>query len=435
VGAVLHLSRPARLHYRWVILAVTSLTVLMAAGVTAVPAVLIHPLEVEFGWDRAAIALAVSINVLLYGLAGPFAGGLMLRFGPRRVMLTSLILIAFGVAATTQLRSLLQLYLLWGVVVGLGTGSTALVLSATVVNRWFTTHRGLALGLLGAATSTGRLIFLPLLAAVVIALGWQAVGWIVAGCITLFALPLVALLMRDSPAQMGLTPSRGVSAAASADTPAPDSSAEPLVPLRTALRHGDFWRLWLTFAICGATTNGLIGTHLLPHAIDLGLSEVAAAGALALMGVLDIVGTLGSGWLSDRYDKRVLLAWYYGLRGVSLLFLPYADGLTTLALFGVVYGLDWIATVPPTAGLASDLFGKRSGPILFGWIFFGHQVGAAFAAYGAGLFRVWFGDYGVAFTTAGLLAVGAAVLALTIRQHPGGIPAAVGLPAPTPASR
>jgi sugar phosphate permease len=431
---VLHEPRPARLHYGWVILAVTGLTVLMAAGVTAVPAVLIHPLEVEFGWDRAALALAVSINVLLYGLAGPFAGGLMLRVGPRRVMLTSLVLIACGVAATTQLRSLVELYLLWGVVVGLGTGSTALVLSATVVNRWFTTHRGLALGLLGAATSTGRLIFLPLLAAVVVSLGWQAVGWVVAGCIALLVLPLVALLMRDSPAPVGLTPYRGTSAAA-ADPPAPDPGAEPRVPLSTALRQGDFWRLWLTFAVCGATTNGLIGTHLIPHAIDLGLSAVAAAGALALMCVLDIVGTLGSGWLSDRCDKRVLLAWYYGLRGVSLLFLPYAEGLTTLALFGVVYGLDWIATVPPTAGLASDLFGKRSGPILFGWIFFGHQVGAAVAAYGAGLFRVWFGDYGMAFTIAGLLAVGAAGLALTIRQRPGGVPAAISLAAPTPASR
>jgi sugar phosphate permease len=432
---VVHAPRRARLHYGWVILAVTCLTVLMAAGVTAVPAVLIHPLEVEFGWDRAALALAVSINVLLYGLAGPFAGGLMLRFGPRRVMLTSLALIACGVAATTQLHSLLQLYLLWGVVVGLGTGSTALVLSATVVNRWFTTHRGLALGLLGAATSTGRLIFLPLLAAVVVALGWQAVGWVVAGCIILLVLPLVAVFMRDAPAQMGLTPYRGVSAAASADTTAPDAGPEPLVPLWTALRHGDFWRLWLTFAICGATTNGLIGTHLIPHAIDLGLSAVAAAGTLALMGVLDIVGTLGSGWLSDRVDKRLLLAWYYGLRGVSLLVLPYADDLTTLALFGVVYGLDWIATVPPTAGLASELFGKRSGPILFGWIFFGHQVGAAVAAYGAGVFRVWFGDYGVAFTTAGLLAVGAAGLALTIRYRRSGVPEAIGLPSPTPASR
>jgi MFS family permease len=417
VVTVLHIASPAHLHYGWVILGVTCLTVLMAAGVTAVPAVLIHPLEVEFGWDRAAVALAVSINVLLYGLAGPFAGGLMLRFGPRRVMLTSLILIACGVAATTQLRSLAQLYLLWGVVVGLGTGSTALVLSATVVNRWFTTRRGLALGLLGAATSTGRLIFLPLLAAVVVALGWQAVGWVVAGCVALLVLPLVALLMRDSPAQIGSAPYPGVRTAVSAGTAASDSGADPPVPLRTALRHGDFWRLWLTFAICGATTNGLIGTHLIPHAIDMGFSEVAAAGTLAMMGVLDIVGTLGSGWLSDRFDKRLLLAWYYGLRGLGLLYLPYADDLTKLALFGVVYGLDWIATVPPTAGLASDIFGKRSGPILFGWIFFGHQVGAAVAAYGAGVFRVWFGDYGEAFATAGLLAVGAAVLALTIRHR------------------
>jgi len=188
------------------------------------------------------------------------------------------------------------------------------------------------------------------------------------------------------------------------------------VPLGVALRQGDFWRLWLTFAICGATTNGLIGTHLILHAIDQGLSAVAAATTLAMMGLLDIVGTLGSGWLSDRYDKRILLAGYYGLRGLSLLYLPFADNLTKLALFGVVYGLDWIATVPPTAGLATDLFGSRSGPILFGWVFFGHQVGAALAAYGGGLLRVWLGTYHVAFTTAGLLALGAAGLVLTIRQ-------------------
>jgi MFS family permease len=408
--------RPARLHYAWVILAVTCLTVVLTAGVTAVPAVLIHPLEVAFGWDRATIALAVSINVFLYGLAGPFAGRLMLRIGPRRVMLLSLLLIAAGVAASTQIQTVFQLYLLWGVVVGVGTGSTALVLSATVVNRWFTTQRGLALGLLGAASSTGRLVFLPLLALVVTALGWQAVGWVVAGCLLVIAVPLVALLMRDTPAALRLAPyGTGHAAASGNPTTAPAPEA-PLVPLSAALRQGDFWRLWLTFAICGATTNGLIGTHLIPHALDQGLSAVAAATTLAMMGILDIVGTLGSGWLSDRYDKRVLLAAYYGLRGLSLLYLPYADDLTTLALFGVVYGLDWIATVPPTVGLATDLFGPRSGPILFGWIFFGHQVGAALAAYGGGLLRVWFGTYQMAFTTAGLLALGAALLVLTIRQ-------------------
>jgi len=411
--------RPARLHYAWVILAVTCLTVVLTAGVTAVPAVLIHPLEVAFGWDRAAIALAVSINVFLYGLAGPFAGRVMLRVGPRRVMLTSLLLIASGVAASTQARTLLHLYLLWGVVVGVGTGSTALVLSATVVNRWFSRQRGLALGLLGAASSTGRLVFLPLLATIVTALGWQAVGWVVAGGLLLVAVPLVALLMRDTPASLGLTPyGTGHDLASGLPPTAPPPEA-PLAPFGVALRQGDFWRLWLTFAICGATTNGLIGTHLIPHAIDQGLSAVAAATTLAMMGVLDIVGTLGSGWLSDRYDKRVLLAGYYGLRGLSLLYLPYANDLTKLALFGVVYGLDWIATVPPTAGLATDLFGTRSGPILFGWVFFGHQVGAALAAYGGGLLRVWLGTYQVAFTTAGLLALGAAVLALTLRQGRG----------------
>src|SRR5215471_15175230 len=287
-------QRSARLHYAWVVLAVTCLTVVMTAGVTAVPAVLIHPLEVAFGWDRAAIALAVSINVLLYGLAGPFAGRVMLRVGPRRVMLLSLLLIAGGVAASTQVRTLLHLYLLWGVVVGVGTGSTALVLSATVVNRWFTTQRGLAIGLLGAASSTGRLVFLPLLATIVAALGWQAVGWVVAGCVLLLAVPLVAVLMRDTPAAMGLTP-YGMEYGPASGLPRPATPPEELlVPLRAALRHGDFWRLWLTFAICGATTNGLIGTHLIPHAIDQGLSAVAAATTLAMMGMLDIVGTLGS---------------------------------------------------------------------------------------------------------------------------------------------
>jgi predicted MFS family arabinose efflux permease len=228
--------------------------------------------------------------------------------------------------------------------------------------------------------------------------------------------------MRDAPEDMGLTPYGTWHDSASAlpsTAPLPEA---PLVSLGAALRHGDFWRLWITFAICGATTNGLIGTHLIPHAIDQGLSAVAAATTLAMMGILDIVGTLGSGWLSDRYDKRILLAGYYGLRGLSLLYLPYADDLTKLALFGVVYGLDWIATVPPTAGLASDIFGTRSGPILFGWVFFGHQVGAALAAYGGGLLRVWFGTYGVAFTTAGLLALGAAVLVLTIRQGRKSVP-------------
>ena len=413
-------NRPARLHYAWVILAVTCLTVVMTAGVTAVPAVLIHPLEVAFGWDRAAIALAVSINVFLYGLAGPFAGRLMLRVGPRRVMLTSLLLIAVGVVAATQIRTLLHLYLLWGVVVGIGTGSTALVLSATVVNRWFTSQRGLALGLLGAASSTGRLVFLPLLATIVAALGWQAVGWVVAGGLLVLAVPLVAVFMRDTPAALGLTPygtAHDMASGSPATTPAPEA---PLVPLRVALRQGDFWRLWLTFAICGATTNGLIGTHLIPHAIDQGLSAVAAATTLAHDGGPRycrarsapagsvIAMTNASCWRPTM-----------GCGGCHCCTLPYADDLTKLALFGVVYGLDWIATVPPTAGLASDLFGPRSGPILFGWVFFGHQVGAALAAYGGGLLRVWLGTYHVAFTTAGLLALGAAALVLTIRQGRG----------------
>jgi len=374
------------------------------------------PLEREFGWTRATVSFAVSINLLLYGLSGPFMAGLMDRLGIRRVMVTSLALVAAGVALTTLMTASWQLALLWGVVVGLGTGTMASVLGAMVANRWFTERRGLVLGLLTASSATGQLLFLPLLASMVVNLGWRSAVLLVAG-VALVVLPLVALLMRDDPRDVGLRPFGEPDAPI---TPRPPRApiAAPLVGLALGLRSRDFWLLAGSFFICGLSTNGLIGTHLIPATMEHGISEVTAASLLASIGVLDILGTTVSGWLSDRWDNRYLLCWYYGLRGLSLLFLPYAFGSAYLglAVFVIFYGLDWVATVPPTARLAADTFGRENVGIMFGWIAASHQLGAATAAYGGGLLRTWLGDYQVTFMSAGLVCLIAAGLVLRIGQ-------------------
>ncbi|HEX3176805.1 MAG TPA: MFS transporter [Methylomirabilota bacterium] len=409
----------ARVHYGWIVAAVTFLTLLAAAGIRSAPGVLIIPLEREFGWTRATVALAVSINLLLYGLSGPFAAALMDRLGIRRVMVAALAVVAAGVALTTKMTAAWQLALLWGVVVGLGTGAMAGVLGAMVANRWFTERRGLVLGMLTASSATGQLLFLPLLASMVVHLGWRSAVLLVAG-VALLVLPLVAWLMRDDPRDIGLRPFGEPAGAPVAPRPPRPSLAAPLVGLARGLRSRDFWLLAGSFFICGLSTNGLIGTHLIPASMEHGIEEVAAASMLASIGVLDIIGTTVSGWLSDRWDNRYLLCWYYGLRGLSLLFLPYALGSTYLGLaaFVVFYGLDWVATVPPTSRLAADTFGRANVGIMYGWIATSHQLGAATAAYGGGLLRTWLGDYQVTFVTAGLACLVAAGLVLRIGQTP-----------------
>jgi len=425
-------TRPAgsSWHPAWLALAVTFLVLLSAAAVRATPGVLFLPLEHEFRWSRSTVSLAVSVNILLYGLVGPFAGALMQRLGVRRTTLIALTLLAAGVSLATLVRQPWELVLLWGVVVGAGSGMAALVLGATIVNRWFVARRGLAMGILTASTATGQLIFLPLLASVIERHGWRFGILIVAAAAALM-IPIVFALLRERPADLGITAYGGTAdAAPTAATANPARIA--IEALADGLRSRDFWLLTLTFVICGASTNGLVGTHLIPAAHDHGIPEVRAAGLLAIMGVFDLAGTTASGWLSDRWDSRRLLAWYYGLRGLSLLFLPLALGTpgTAIWVFAVFYGLDWIATVPPTVKLATDAFGSARAPVMFGWIAAGHQVGAALTALTAGWVRTTLGDYQVAFWASGGLCLVAALLALQVRGGAASRASALGSPLP-----
>ena len=406
-------------HYAWIVLAITFVVLLISAATRATPGVLMVPLEQEFGWSRATISIAISINLLLYGLTGPFAAGLVNRYGPRRVMAVAAFLMGLGTLATITMKHPWQLIALWGVVVGTGTGIIAIVLGATVVQRWFYLHRGLALGLLTASSATGQLIFLPVLAQLVVSSGWR---WavIVVAAVALLIAPITFLVMRDRPQEKGLTP---LGLPDTETIPAP-ATGNPFVAavgaLRMASRSREFWILAGSFFICGASTNGLIGTHLIPACMDHGIPEVQAAGLLAMMGVFDLVGTTGSGWLSDRYDSRILLMTYYGLRGLALLYLPYGfiSESHGLSLFAVFYGLDWIATVPPTVALTRQAFGAEKAGLVFGWIMAAHQVGAAVAASFAGFIRTTEGNYDHAFIFAGVLCVISAVGVLFAGKRP-----------------
>ncbi|MHB1133566.1 MAG: MFS transporter [Chloroflexota bacterium] len=395
-----------RFYYGWVVVGVTALALLISAGVRSAPSVLVHPLETEFGWSRAAIAFAISLGLLLYGLAGPLSGSLIDRYGPKPLLLGGLALSALSMGAAATLSQLWQLNLFLGILGGLGTGAAASVLGAAVANRWFVARRGLVMGLFGAAASAGQLIFIPALMFLVVTLGWRGSVALLAVAAGLALLPAL-FFMRNDPADLGLRP-YGAGAAASVEA----GSDEGV--LRRAVRAPAFWLLSGSFFICGATSSGLIGTHLIPHAIDHGVAEVTAAGVLGLMGTMNFIGTLGSGWLTDRLPPHLLLVGYYGFRSLSLFLLPFVGDAAGLSVFAVIYGLDFMATVPPTSALAADLFGRRHVGTVFGWIFFSHQVGAALAAWLGGLVHDALGDYGAAFLAAGLLAVTAALLSLRL---------------------
>jgi predicted MFS family arabinose efflux permease len=391
----------ARLHYAWIVAGVTFLVLLVTAGIRATPGVLMVPLEAEFGWTSAAISTAIAINLVLFGLIGPFAASLMDRWGLRRLVLCALLLLAASVGLTTLMKSQWQLVLLWGVCVGSGTGVTALVLAAVVANRWFDKHRGLVLGGLTAANATGQLLFLPLLARLLEHFGWRSVSLVVAGSAAVVFI-FVFALMRDRPSEMALEPYGRIDEGGSVEVHG-GPSLRPIEGLRHAMRSPAFWVLAGSFFVCGASTNGLIGTHLIPACHDYGIPEVRAAGLLALMGIFDIAGTTASGWLSDRVPSRYLLFSYYLLRGLSLLFLPHtlAHSQSDLSWFAVFYGLDWVATVPPTVRLTSDCFGRENAGVIYGWIGAAHQLGAALAAVGAGVIRTHAGDYRDAFWISG----------------------------------
>ncbi|WP_049802575.1 MFS transporter, partial [Bradyrhizobium japonicum] len=399
---------------------VTFLTALISAGTVGAPGVFIVPLQHEFGWSTAQISSALSIRFILFGLMAPFAAALLNRYGLRNVTLAAQLIVVSALVLSLGMTQVWQLVLLWGVVIGIGTGMTALVLGATIATRWFAARRGLVVGIMTASVATGQLVFLPLLASLTERYGWRlALGFV---CIALGVSAVAVLLaMRDRPSDVGLRP---FGDEGTEPLPAPPVShgsitGVALGTLRDASKSRAFWILFATFFVCGASTNGLVQVHLIPMCLDFGIPQVQAASLLAAMGIFDFFGTIMSGWLSDRYDNRYLLFWYYGLRGLSLIFLPFSDfSFYGLSIFAMFYGLDWIATVPPTVRLTAQKFGPERANLVFGWIFAGHQLGAGTAAFGAGFSRTVYESYLPAFFIAGALCVFASLIVLALSRQP-----------------
>jgi predicted MFS family arabinose efflux permease len=422
-----------RFNYVWIVVGIIFLVLLSAAGIRATPSVMILPLEHEFGWTVTTISFVISVNIALYGLIGPFSAAAMQRYGIRPIVLGALMLLAIGTFASTFMTMPWHMVLAWGILVGAGSGVAANTLAATIVSRWFETRRGLAMGLLTASSATGQMVFLPLMAYMVEHFGWRSVAILVASVAAL-AIPLVAIFLPERPQDIGL---KRYGQHDELPPEAVNKGKNPLTiafgALGKAVKIRDFWLLFFSFFICGMSTNGYIGSHFIAMCGDYGITAVGGASILAAMGMLDLVGTTMSGWLSDRYNPRVLLFWYYGLRGVALIFLPHAFGLSYFGLpvFALFYGLDWIATVPPTVRLANDVFGRLAAPIVFGWIVAGHQLGAASATMLAGSLRNSLGSYTLSSMLMGGACIIAAVLVLRIKgQHVGGdlIP---GIPVPS----
>jgi predicted MFS family arabinose efflux permease len=398
-----------RIHPAWFVAVTAFVALVGAAGFRAAPGALFVPLHDEFGWSTSIMSLAVSINLLLYGLTAPFAAALMDKFGIRKVTTVALLMVALGSGLTVFMTESFQLLVTWGVLIGLGTGSMAMVFAATIANRWFIERRGLVMGILTAGGATGQLVFLPIVAALAESVGWRTASLTIAGA-ALVVVPLVIRFIGDFPEDRRLAPY-----GAPADWQPPvretgGSARRAIDALRDATHVPAFWALAAAFAICGATTNGLVGIHFIPSAHDHGMDQTTAAGLLAVVGIFDIAGTVASGWFTDRYDPRLLLAGYYAFRGVGLVLLPTllsSSVRPSIVAFVVIYGLDWVATVPPTVALCREIFGEQ-GTIVFGWVFASHQLGAAAAALVAGVIRDQTGSYSLAwFGGAGLCAVAA----------------------------
>jgi MFS family permease len=412
---------PRGIHYAWIVMGVAFLTMLVSSAALGLPGVFLTPLSREFGWSTAQISTALAVRFALYGLIGPFAAILIERYGLRRIVCLALALVALGLLLVTRMTRLWELVVLWGFVLGGGSGLTALVLGATVANRWFEKRRGLVLGVLTASSATGQLIFLPLVSSWIVRHGWRvALAPISLSCVGVAVLAF--LLLDNRPRDVGLT---AFGAGPESPQNAPSwhpSLLEPFRALAGVSHSMTFWVLFGTFFVCGLSTNGLIQTHFISLCGDYGLAAIPAASVLAMIGAFDFVGTIASGWLSDRFDNRKLLFWYYGLRGLSLLWLPHSDfTLYGLSMFAMFYGLDWIATVPPTVKLAITAFGGERSAMIFGWIFAAHQLGGATAAYGAGLTRTLLLSYTPALYAAGAacLVAAAAIFLIPGRSAPG----------------
>ena len=409
------------LFYGWVVVGVTAIVVLITAGVRSAPGAFLLTMTAEPGWSTASVSFAAAAGLIVFGFAGPVSGWLMGRIGVKNVVLLSLAITGVALLATSLTREIWQLTLLFGLLSGLGTGLVASVLGPTVATRWFVKDRGLVVGIFGASNSAGQLVFFPVLTGLAVAAGWRT-GAIVLGVLSLLLVVPALIWLKNDPADVGARP-RGLTEGAIAHVRAPDRGV-----MGRAIRTSDFWFLAGTFFICGATSNGLVGQHFIPHAVDHGFSPMAASSALAVMGVFNFIGTIGSGYLTDRVDPRKLLLVYYGFRGVSLLFLPFVHDTMSIAAFAVLFGLDYIATIPPTVALVADRFGQHNVGVVYGWVFAAHMVGAAIAAWVAGIVRENVGDYAAAFVAAGWIAIVAGFAALAIRRK------GPGVDTPTPAS-
>ena len=412
-------STSPKIHPGWIAVAVTFMTLMATAGFRSAPSVLIVPLEDAFGWSRSDISLAVAINVLVFGLMSPFAAALMEKFGMRRVVMTALVTISLGAFLTMFIQAPWQLIATWGFIVGAGTGSMGLVFAATVANRWFVAKRGLVTGLLTSATATGQLVFLPGLSHLAETYSWKSVS-ITVSSFAMLVVPFIYFLLRENPSDVGLLPY-----GANSDWQAPIKSelsagALAIDTLKKSSRNKDFWYLYGSFFVCGLSTSGLMGTHLIPAAHDHGMQTTVAASMLALIGVFDVIGTLFSGWLTDRYDPRKLLFFYFGTRGLSLFLLPsilFSSIHPSTLIFIIFYGLDWVATVPPTIMLCRAILGPQRASIVYGWVFTGHQIGGAIAAFGAAVLRVKLGDYAVAFYISGAMCIITSYFVLKIAKN------------------
>ncbi|MFT4416412.1 MFS transporter [Fredinandcohnia humi] len=406
------------MHYGWVVVGITFLAVLIAAGIRSITGVILIPLEQEFDWSRSSISFAFAINLTLYGFSGPFIAAGLEKLGVRKTMSYAMLLLVFGLVTSLFMVELWQLHLIWGIIIGIGSGVFLTVLSANVANRWFDKKRGFVLGLLMAATAAGQMVFLPLLSYLTEEYSWR-VGMAVFIGLGLLVTPIIFIWMRDKPKDKGLLPYGAVTEEVQErNSKNPITSAFEV--LWVGVRSLPFWLLSVSFFICGLSTAGLLGTHFIPASTHHGIPEVHAASLFAFMGVFNIIGTMFAGFLSDRFDNRWLLFWFYGLRGLSLLVLPYAlekQSYVMLIAFAVFYGLDWIATVPPTVRLASDFFGKEKGAIIYGWVFAAHQIGSGVAAYLGGYFYELFNSYTITFVAAGVLCIVATLFVILIKKQ------------------
>lgn len=409
-----------RIHYSWVILFIAFFSIITAGIVRSSSGVFIVPFETDFGWERSTISFAFAISLLLYGLSGPFMAALIEVLGLKKMMILAMATLLVGILLTFFMVKPWQLVLIWGIIIGLGSGLFLTVLSPYIANQWFEKRRGLALGILTASTATGQLILLPLLAMIVETHSWKwAMGLIL--ILSVIMLAIILLFMKNSPQELGLLP-YGQEEASPVNKG--EQRKNPITiafqTLFEAVKVKEFWLLAGSFFICGLSTNGLIGTHFISYCIGFGFTAVTAASMLSLMGVFDLIGTTLSGWLSDRFDNRWLLFWYYSLRGASLMFLPFAlsDGsYILLIIFSVFYGLDWIATVPPTVNISRQIFGIEKSVVVYGWIFAAHQLGSAVAAGGAGIIYKIFNSYSWAFALAGMFCLLASLFVIVIKKQ------------------